>query len=452
MSEKMLPQAIENEEGIFTHLMSNPNKLPLVADRLKPEHFYRDLHRQIYEAMLALSGRGKPCTIMNVQDELSKKIELDEHTDDEFERIYNSFKAYETPLDDHVDAVIFCATMRRVIDAAQEMTQLAWTKDATTVTRAQELVYSLAMDMQSKPIAPLSEVMDRYLSEFEAKRNELLDGKPSGIPTGFPDLDKMLGGLRRSKLYVLAARPGYGKSALALNIAANIVTHAKHALFFSLEMDEGELAERLLSADMEMPQEFLRDADLDVIDNFQYKRLKSHASKLGKLDLKIDDRTYLLADIRNKALQANSKKPLDLIVVDYLQMMKLTAGGRSKNESRAEEIAELSRGLKKLARELHVPILALAQMNRESERRGNALPQLSDLGESSGIEKDSDAVMFIYCNELQVEAREANLPYELTIIVRKHRSGRMGTVPLKFRPRLTKFENANWEQDHDEIN
>ena len=442
MAERMLPQAIEAEESIFTHLMSNPNKLPLVADRLKPEHFYRDLHRNIYEAMLALSTKGKPCTVMNVQDELSKKIELDEHTEDEFERIYNSFRNYETPLDDHVDAVIFAATMRRVIEAAQEMTQLAWSKDETTVTRAQELVYSLAMEAQSKPVAPLSEVMDRYLSDFEAKRNELLDGNPSGIPTGFAALDRMLGGLRRSKLYVLAARPGYGKSALALNIASNITAHAKHALFFSLEMDEGELAERLLSADMEEPQEFLRDAD---IDDFQYKRLKAHALKLGKLDLKIDDRTYLLADIRNKALQAHSKKPLDLIVVDYLQMIELNAGGRSKNELRTEEIAKISRGLKKLARELHVPILALAQMNRESERRGNALPQLSDLGESSGIEKDSDAVMFIYCDEVEADNRDANLPYKLSIIVKKHRSGRMGAVSLKFRPRLTKFESADWE-------
>jgi replicative DNA helicase len=451
MTEKMLPHSLENEEGIFTHLMSNPRQLPLIADRLKPEHFYRDLHSQIYSAMLALHARGKPCTIMNVQDELSKSMEIDEHMEDEMEHMYNSFKAYETPLEDHIDAVIFCAAMRRVIDAAQEMTQLAWTRDTTTIARAQELVYSLAMDATSKAVAPLSDVMERYLSEFGQKRNEMLEGKPSGIPTGFPDLDKMLGGLRRSKLYVIAARPGFGKSSLGLNIAANIVAHAKHALFFSLEMDDSELAEKLLSADMELPQEFLRDADPKLIDDFQYRRIKSHASKLGKLNLKIDDRTYLLADIRNKALQANAKQPLDLIVVDYLQMVELLPGGRGKNETRTEEIAKISRGLKKLARELNVPILAMAQMNRESERRGNALPQLSDLGESSGIEKDSDAVMFIYCEETEMHSREENKPYELNIIIRKHRSGRMGTVKLVFRPRLTKFETVGWGEAHDEI-
>ena len=358
MAEHMLPHNLEAEKSIFTHLMSNPNKLATIAERLRPEHFYRDWHRVVYETMLALSAKGKPCTIMNIKDEMSKVHDLDESEDDELERIYNSFKAYETPLEDHIEAVIFCATMRRIIDAAQEMTQLAWSKDITAVARSQELVYQLSMDAQSKPVASLSDVLGRYLDDFETKRTELQDGKPSGIPTGFPDLDRMLGGLRRSKLYVLAARPGYGKSALALNIAANIVQHARHALFFSLEMDEGELAERLLSADLEVPQEFLRDAELD---DLQYKRMKAHASKLSQFDLKIDDRTYLLADIRNKALQAHSKKPLDLIVVDYLQMMKLTAGGRNKNESRAEEIAELSRGLKKLARELHVPVLALAQ-------------------------------------------------------------------------------------------
>jgi replicative DNA helicase len=434
------PHNLEAEKGVFAHLLSKPRSLSSVADRLKSEHFWHDEHSRIYTAMLALHARNKGCSIMNVLDEMHADIgdELHDHLED----YYGNFKAYETPLDDHVDAVIRDAKLRDAISACMEITALAWAKDESTITRAQELIYALSMDAQSKPVAPLSDVMDRYLSEFEQKRNELLDGKPSGIPTGFPDLDKMLGGLRRSKLYVLAARPGYGKSALALNIASNMIAHAKHALFFSLEMDEGELAERLLSADMEVPQEFLRDAD---VDEFQYKRLKAHAKQLSELDLKIDDRTYLLADIRNKALQAHAKKPLDLIIVDYLQMMKISANGRSKNESRAEEIAELSRGLKKLARELHVPILALAQMNRESERRGNSLPQLSDLGESSGIEKDSDAVMFIYCDELQVEKREANLPYELCIIVRKHRSGRMGTVPLKFRPRLTKFESQDWE-------
>jgi replicative DNA helicase len=448
-NERMFPNNLEAEECIFTHLMNNPSRLVSIADRLRPEHFYygSKYHSAIYEAMLALSARGKPCTIMNVKNELSDAIEANDQLDYQLERYYNSVDAYQESLEEHVEAVIFCATMRKVIDAGSEMVQLAWTKDPNTITRAQELVYSLAMDGQSKPVAPLSDVMERYVSEFEARRRELEEGRPSGIPTGFPDLDRMLGGLRRSKLYVLAARPGYGKSALSLNIASNIVQNARHALFFSLEMDEGELAERLLSADMEMPQEFLRDADMDEV---HVKRLKAHAKRMSHFQMEIDDRIYLLADIRNKALQANSKKPLDLIVVDYLQMMKLTAGPRSKNESRAEEIAELSRGLKKLARELHVPVLALAQMNRESERRGNALPQLSDLGESSGIEKDSDAVMFIYCDELQAEKREKNQPYELSIIVRKHRSGRMGTVQLKFRPRLTKFESADWEAPNDE--
>jgi replicative DNA helicase len=164
-------------------------------------------------------------------------------------------------------------------------------------------------------------------------------------------------------------------------------------------------------------------------------------------DLKIDDRTSLLADIRTKARQVHLRQPLDLIVIDYLQLIDTTATGqRARNENRAEEVAKISKSLKKLARELKVPVLALAQMNRDSEKRGNALPQLSDLGDSSGIEKDSDCVMFIYCNDEQAQRRDDNLPYDLSIIVKKHRNGRMGSVPLRFRPKLTKFQDTEVTQ------
>lgn len=438
--QHMLPHNKEAEEGIFTHILSNTNKLTTIMDKLLPSHFYHDQYCSVYEAMLALAARNKPCTPSNVYQEMKRAGRADDRLEDELERIHNNLDAYLTPLDDHVDDVIFCATMRTMIGAAQEITQLAWTKDPSTVTRAEELIYSIALGAYHKPVSPLSDVLDTYMDDFSKRRAEKLLGRARGVPTGFPDVDRLLGGLQPSRLHTLAGSTGGGKTAIALNIAFNAILANRHVLFFSLEMDEEELAQRLLSMDALIPQEFLRDAEINAQDE---AHLNASVRLLHDKHLKIDDRTYTLAGIKSRAKKVHAQKPLDLIVIDYLQLVDVSPEGRAKGVNRSEEVGQLSKGLKRLARDLKVPVLILSQLNREADHA--ASPQLSHLYESGKIAQDSDVVVFLHVEEEEQARRNECLPYKVKVIVRKNRNGRIGTESLMFRPRLTKFEGPDWE-------
>lgn len=443
MNEKRIPFNVEAEQGVLSCLLYNPRSVAKVADVLHPEHFYRDIHSTIYAAILSLYQHNKPCTLPNMCDELDRQGKLEEvgGRSQLMDYTYSLDTLYS--VEHFAESVKRTATMRKLYYASAEIAAAALSQDEDALDKAEQLITEIALDGNSKPVATFEEAIDRYMSDLEQRREDFVQGITGGTPTGLVALDRLLGGLRPSRLYTLAARPGYGKTALALTIALSIAKHAKHALFFSLEMDEGEIIERAVSAEVEIDQSLLRDGD---ISNEEWQRLQGASRALRTHDLKIDDRTYLLADIRTKARHIHMKKPLDLIVVDYLQLIDVSPASRGRNETRAEEVAKISKGLKKLSRELQVPILALAQMTRSGE---GETPQLKHLGDSSGIEKDSDCVMFLYCDEIEMEAREQNKPYDLSIIVRKHRHGRVGTVKVHFRPRITKFESQEAPDDDD---
>jgi len=306
------------------------------------------------------------------------------------------------------------------------------------VQQLEEVAYQVALGTDTKSVQPLSAVLDRYIQALDQRREEYVEGTVGGLPTGFVELDRMLGGLRPSRLYTLAALTGYGKTSYALNIATFMALHAKHVLFFSAEMEEDELAERILSMVAEIPQDYLRDGN---VDDDQYDKVAWARRRLAECRFEIDDSTHLLSEMRSKARKVHSQDPLDLIVVDYLQLLDYYPESRSKNEQRWEEIGKVSKDLKRMARELKVPVLVLAQMSRASEKRANDLPLLSDLAEGAGIERNSDAVIFLYVNATEAERREKSEPYEISVIVRKQRHGRVGTIGQTFRPRLTRFEN-----------
>lgn len=432
---KTVPFNTEAEEGVLACCLYNPRNVAKIADSLSPEHFYRDTHATIYTAILALYSRGKACSLPNMLDELTRANKLEEiggraQLMDYSDSLDTLFK-----VEDFAETVRRTSTMRKLYYASAEIATAALAQDDDALERAEQLITEIALNGTSKPTTTLSEALDRYIISLEERRKDFEQGITRGTPTGLVELDRILGGMHPSRLYTLAARPGFGKSAFALTVALYMAKHAKHAVFFSLEMDEPEIVERAVSAETEIDQTFLRDGD---IKEDEMSRIRAIVRGMRGHDLKIDDRTYLLADIRTKARHIHMKKPLDLIVVDYLQLVDVNPSSRGKNETRTEEVAKISKGLKKLARELQVPILALAQLNREGE--GQA-PQLKHLGESSGIEKDSDCVMLVYCDDVEMETREKNQPYDLNIIVRKHRQGRVGTAKVRFRPRITKFQD-----------
>lgn len=455
--EVAIPTSETAEEGVLSCLLYNPRHMSKVADTLTAAHFTRDRYALIYRAMLGLHTRGKLVSVTNVTDELARSGQSDDVLPpdrardstavmDYLEDIKGSMASLKATADDYAETIIRTGTMRSLYDAARQIAAKALAQDDDTVEFAEELIYAIALGSGKQQAASLNDVLDRYMSELQTRREQYASGNPTGIPTGYRELDNLLGGLRPSNLYTLAARPGRGKTALALLIALNIVKRAKHALFFSLEMDEAELAERILSSETEIDSAFLRDGD---VTDLEYRDVEVRKDNLRDLDLQIDDRTYLLADIRTKARREHARKPLQLIVVDYLQLIDVSPTGREKHVARAEEVAKISKALKRLSRELKVPILALAQMNREIDRRGvEATPQLADLGESSGIEKDSDTVMFLHVDKDEDAKSEKSEPYEVQVIVKKNRKGKKGTARLRFIPAFTRFENSESEESY----
>lgn len=441
--EDIVPANEQAEEGILSCILYNPRLMARVAETLKPPHFLGDRSALIYEAMLNLYQRSTTCTVANVRDELSRlgyRVEVDGWS---LMELYDSL-ATLNPIEDYAAILIRTHAYRQGILLAQQLADDCYHQREGALERAEQKLTEIVLGTDSKPVSSLADAVDRYMKAYQERRENFKKGILPGVPTGFRDLDRLLGGMLRSRLYMLAARPSIGKTALALNIALNIIQYSKHVLFFSLEMDEDELTQRLISMETHIDQAFLRDGD---IDDGQDVEVRATAQRLRALDLKLDDRSYLLSHIRSKAMAEHRKKSLDLIVVDYLQLVEASVEGRGRNEMRAEEVGKLSKGLKKLSRELKVPVLALAQLNRKSEE--SSVPQLSHLGESSSLEKDSDVVMFIHCDELELEKRNNNEPYRLSIIVPKHRNGRLGKIDLMFRPRLTKFENLAPEYMHD---
>lgn len=436
MPEIMLPNNLTAEQSLLSMLLFSPRQMPRIADTIAPEHFYRDAHATIYTAIQTLYTRGKSCNFVNVASELQHRGEWDRLKDEPVFGMVNNL-ATGASLEDHADEILANYEWRRLAQAGKEIFDSGMHKDADAMERAEQAVYAIAMGRKAQDASPLAQALDRYMDGLKARRQNVKDHVANGIPTGFLDLDRALGGLQPSDFYVLAARPSKGKTSLAMNIACNIVSHAKRAVFFSLEMSEGQLVQRLLSMETPTDQMLLRDG---TIEDDDMKEVEKTAMRLRGLDLMIDDRARKLSTIRSIARSLHAHKPLQAVFVDYLQIMH-PESERGKNVNRTEEIAKLTAGLKDLAKELNVPVVVLAQLNRETEKSSDKRPQMSNLKDGGSIEQDADCVMFIHCAEDQLELRNASLPYGLDIIIDKHRNGRIGEVRLTFRPRSTKFED-----------
>ncbi len=438
--QKLLPQNMEAEAGVLGSIIIDPDALPHVAGFLHAEDFYRDAHRTIYEVVLDLSQARVKADFITICDELRIRGKLEAVGGES----YVTSLINQVPTSGNVAyygrIVERTGVLRRLIHAAGEIAAVAYEESDTTVAleKAERLIFEISQQYllsQSSDIG-MSELMNEYMTIVDNRYENR--GQIVGVPTGYTDLDRLLGGLQRSDLDILAARTSIGKTALAINIAYNAAIKFKRNVgIFSLEMSKEQLAQRFVALDSKVEQQKLRTGRIEEDD---WEPLTATIRKLSQLGIRIDDTSGIsLLQMRSRARRWIAEYGIELIIVDYLQL--ITSGENRRHETREQEVSLITRGLKNLARELNVPVLALAQLSRALETRQSKLPQLSDLRESGEIEQASDVVMFIYRDEVYNPQTER--PHTADIIVAKHRNGPLGEVALYFDQTHSRFANLD---------
>jgi replicative DNA helicase len=430
------PHAIEAEEAVLGCVLINPEAYFEVAPILRPDDFYLHKHRWIWDAFVGLHDQRLPIDIITVAEELERHNQLGEVGGSAYlTRLINA-----VPTSLHAEAYARLVEQeslrRRLLEAATDVAKLAYEEGrdiGQVVNDAEAAIFAVSERRLNKELSPIKEAISEYYDRIKylfEHQDEML-----GVPTGFIDLDKLLGGLQQSDLLIIAGRPGSGKTGLMLNVAKNAaLTYRKHVAVFSLEMSNDQLVQRLISQETGIDSQRLRLAD---IHDHEWPLFVQAANVLSDAPIFLDDTPALTPNqLRSKCRRLDQEYGLDLIIVDYLQLMQ----GEGRNENRVQEVSTISRGLKQLARELNVPVLAGAQLSRAVEQRQDKRPVLSDLRESGSLEQDSDIVMFIDRPDMyEKDTGKTNIA---TIIVAKHRNGPTADVQLVFRGALTKFENA----------
>jgi replicative DNA helicase len=439
--ERIPPQSIEAEQSVLGALLISPDALVRVVEILKPESFYRHAHQTIYETIVAIAERGEPVDLVTVSAELRKNQTLDEVGG----YSYLMDLAASIPTAAHAEyyarIVEEKATLRALITGGTKIVEISYAQQLKldeTIDEAERIIFDVAHGRrQSQDLAHIKDILQQTFETIE-ERYENQDNV-MGYGTGYYDLDYMTSGLHPSDLLVLAARPAMGKTSFALNLAQNVAKlNDKPAIIFSLEMSKEQLAQRLICAEAKINAQRIKTGFLSESD---WPKLTEAIGTLADSPIYIDDTPAItVMEVRGKArrLKALEKKELGLIVIDYLQLM---SGSGNSDGNRVQEISQISRNLKALARELNVPIVALSQLSRAVESRTDKRPMLSDLRESGAIEQDADIVVFIYRDEYyNHESVDKNIA---EIIIAKHRNGPVGTVKLFFEKEHTRFENLS---------
>jgi replicative DNA helicase len=433
--ERVPPHNLEAEESVLGSMMLSGEAIAAVTDAgVRPEDFYRRAHRLIFEALTGLYARGEPVDIITTVEELRRRGTLEDVGGALY--IHHLVETVGTPASaGHYARIVGDhALLRRLISAAGDILQEAYDippDPADFADRAEGLVYGAHRGQDKDEIVPLSALVHQSMEDLERlhERTGLV-----GMATGFKDLDELLQGLQKGNLVVVAARPGIGKSSFVTNVARNVaVDTGKPVALFSLEMSRMEIGMRLLCGEARVPQDKVRRAMVAPED---WGRIVEGAETLDRAPIWIvDSGNVTILDIRSKARKlAARSEGLGLIIVDYLQLMT----SHQRVESRQQEIAEISRSLKLLAKELDIPVIAVSQLNRDPERRTDKRPQLADLRESGAIEQDSDVVMFIHREDVY-NRDDPSVKGIADVIVAKHRNGPTDTVRLTFRGDLTQF-------------
>ena len=450
-AERTLPFDIEAEEAVLASVLVDEDAIYKVNAVVRPEDFYREQNRWIFEACLALWDRGESLNQVTVSHELSRRERLEDAGGPGF--LSRIVADLPTPIgvEHYAGIVRRDSTYRSLISASAQISNLGYQGGPDlegVLGRAESLVLALRGGERFKDFVHIRQLLEQYL---ETPGIDALGASLMGhVRTGFVQLDTLLGGLKRSDLVLVAARPSLGKTSLVLNMARNAaIGQGARVAFFSLEMSAEQLAQRLLASESGIDSTRLR---LGEQNEAEEQRIMQAMGVLAEAEIYIDDTAVQrVPEIRARARRLHSEKGLDLIIVDYLQLIH---GSSMRMDNKVAEVSEISRSLKEIARELDVPVIACSQLSRAPEQRPSHIPMLSDLRESGSLEQDADVVMFLYREETYVTEEEwdrlnPNRPYPegiAQVIIAKHRNGPTGSVDLRFRKNLTRFEDLEVRQ------
>ena len=431
--EKVPPQNQEAERAILGAVMIDPDAMMNVSDILRPNHFYKEAHKEIFDAALTLYQGGEPVDLVTVGELLKRRKTLEAAGGRAYLGELTGAVVSTANVEQYARIVEEKSVLRSLIKASSEIVEEGYSSERETgeiLEDAEKKIFDISQKRQHKNVTHIREVLDRNLAHIQELSKQA--GELRGITTGFADLNQLTSGLQKSDLIIIAARPSMGKTAFALNIAVNAAKAGGKVLLFSLEMSEELLTERMLSAESLVEIKKLREGNLE---EEEFQKLSDGSERLNGLEIYIDDTPGIAPTvIKNKCKRMiMEKKGLDLVVIDYLQLMSME--GRSEN--RTLEISALTRYLKQLAREIDCPVVVLSQLSRSVEARTDKRPVLSDLRESGSIEQDADLVMFLYREEYY-KKEESTRPGECDIIIAKHRNGPTDTGTLTWLGKYTK--------------
>ena len=433
--ERTLPHNLEAERSVLGAILIENDAFNSAAQVVDARDFYRDAHRKIWDKMVTLSERNQPIDYVTLKEELSRAGELEDVGGPAYITALADGVPRSTNVEQYARIVKEKAVLRSLIFSANRIISSAYEaeEDADTLLDgAEKAIFEIAEDRVRQGFVPLRDLVHSSFSTIEKLQQHR--GLVTGVPTGFVDLDEMTSGLQPSDMIIVAARPSMGKTSLVLNIAQHVGTTTDLTVgFFSLEMSKEQLFMRMLTSEARIDAHRFRSGYLGEKD---YSKLSQAMGKLADARVFIDDTASIgVLEMRAKCRRLMAEHGLNLVIVDYIQLMQ----GRGRFESRQQEIASISRSLKGLAKELSVPIVCLSQLSRASEARADHRPQLSDLRESGALEQDADVVMFIY-REDQYEKSEENEGIA-DLIIGKQRNGPTGAVKLAFLREYTRFEN-----------
>ena len=425
-----LPNNAEAEASLLGALLIDSDAIVKVSDILSPDDFYDDRHKQIFASAVDLYSKRTSIDVLTLTNNLKEKGLLDSIGGSSYLTELTNFVPTASHALEYAKIIEAKAIRRRIIKASQEISELGHKETENVqelIEAAETKLFEVSNNQIKQDIVSLENILDESFERLDELHKD--KGTIRGIPTGFKDLDNILAGLQRSDLIVLAARPSMGKTALALNIAHNVALKSNQSvLLFSLEMSKEQLVDRLLAAESGVNAWNLRTGNMSDSD---FEKIGQAMGTLSEAEIYIDDSPGItISDLRTKARREAHKRPLGLLIVDYLQLMSGGSRFSSDSGNRVQEISEISRGLKGVARELNVPLIALSQLSRSVESRSPQIPQLADLRESGSIEQDSDVVAFIYREDYyNPETDRKNIT---DILVKKHRNGPTGSIELFF--------------------
>lgn len=429
------PYSLEAEQSVLGSMILDKEAINTAIEKLRPDDFYKDSNKEIFNSIKELFDRGEPVDLVTLSEDLNKKSLLDSVGGMAYLAELSSSVAITSNIEYYCDIVEEKSILRRLIKSCDEIMAKSYEDEEEVniiIEEAEKRIFDITQGRHRDGFAPVKEVL---LSSFEkieeVSKNK---GQLTGLTTGFIDIDNKLSGMQESDLILLAARPSMGKTALGINIAVNAAMKADAKVaVFSLEMSKEQLVQRMMASVSHVGLQNIISGDLN---EDEWLRLIEGMSPLSKANIFIDDTAGIsLTEMKAKSRRLKMEEGLDLIMIDYLQLMQ----GEGRQENRQQEISSISRGLKALAKEINCPVIALSQLSRAPELRADHRPILSDLRESGAIEQDADVVMFLYRDDYYFE--DSDKPNIGEVIIAKHRNGPTGNVELVFKGEFTKFLN-----------